>query len=1118
MNLYSNAGSLWQPGILKKYLSILLLQLLCTSGLFAQAVKQEKTISLTYKEVSATVLFKELKQQTGYDFNFSPAELDQVKIGPLEYKNTPLEKVLKDLEQHGLSFHQAGNIISVSYKKPAPKSPNVQAGSGPGTIKGRIVEFETSQPVPAASVYIVELKRGGQSDNNGYYRFTGLPSGKYTLQVSYVGFTTENQPVEIKAGKEETYDIKLQGSNTLGEVVVTAVGKTRRPVAHTSEKQVLEEVKSASVVVSAISSEQISKSADRNAAEAVSKVAGVSVVDDKFVIVRGLNPRYNLTYLNDNVAPSTEVYSRAFALDLIPSRIIDRIMVYKSAGPETLADATGGVVKIYTKDAKTVKHFDLELQLGHRQGTTFNNNFLTYNGGKFDFLGFDDGTRKLPSSVPRYNQLALAKLRPSQYANTFNPTLTHQRTTALPNIQLTANYYNAFSLWGRTLSTLTSLSYKNEYQKNNVYSQEGYERESDAAYFHNRTSYDDRNTQTAQLNLLQNFSLKLRGDSSILFFKNFILQQGQDASIVRVSHRTAGTRLYPFYDKDNILSFNQRFLYAGNLGGMHYDRKGLHKLQWNGGYTISRQNTPDQRVVRFTAPAAWVATGDTSLAWKARGYNYDYDLGDPKGLALGIISRFWMRNFESVYNGSIDYTFNWKPWLSFKVGTFQQWKERQLYRRVYTVHEGDNQEAKGQFGPGSGRYLNPELVRFREQALGNVWSENYLRDDLTGLLVVDKTSGSDSYLGTEQNNSGYFAVHFTPLNKKVEVYGGLRYEYNRQQIGAAIPKSNENTINRPVYIDNPMRTWLPSINASWRPSDSWVVRGAFGKTVNRTEFREVAPYQELDYVNNIKIGGNPELISATVDNYDLRIEFYPQGNAKGETISAGVFYKEIINPIERINTSIRSLKDFPSISYQNAESATVKGVEVELQKRLDFIPGSLFRNFSIIANASFIRSEAVTDTVSLSSLSFVAGKRPLQGQAPYIINAGLYYDNIAWGTKISAIYNTKGNNLYAVGRGYRKAFYEGPLYRGGLIELSRHTVDIAVSQRLIKTLQLKLSVQNLLNQKIRMAEDFNFTNKYEPLHDTGSVNAAGSPVTDGDNIASSYNPGRYFVLNLSYSF
>ena len=1062
-------------------------------------------INGSFPEETLVSRIERIKKSSEARITFNTEQIKDIHVSALIVVNLTVEQVLdKSLSTTVLTYKKVSDNLYAIIRKTNNESPK---HSGPGALKGRIVESETSEPIIGASVRLSD-KQYAVTDINGYYAFPRVPGGKLTMEVSYVGFKPEKTEINVKQG-ENTYDIKMSGSTTLREVEVSGIRRTRSAVPHTTEKLMVAEIKGLSVLASGISSEQISKTADRNAAQAVQRVAGVTIVDDKFVIVRGLNPRYNLTYLNDNAAPSTETNSRAFALDLIPSRIIDKIVVQKSPSPENQGDATGGVVKIYTKDAKSVRHFDIEFQLGVRPGTSFNNNFLTYNGGKTDFLGFDDGTRALPSSVPGYGSMVKAQLTPSEYAKTFNPTLTYGKKTALPNMQFTTNYYNAFRLFNKTLSSLTSLSYKNEYLKADMYRQQGTGYESFQTT--DKKGDDDRNTNTVQTNLLQNFKYSFN-DSSSISFKNFVLLQGVDATIIRNSQS-----IYYYTsddaarDRDIILSYNQRMLYVGNLGGAH--SFGKQELKWNGGYNFSRQETPDQRVIRMTGIDPQYTVGDADLQWRARGYNpksTDSEVSIP--LSLGIISRIWSRSSEGVYNGSFDYSYKIKPWLTVKAGTFNQWKSRAMDRRIYTVHEANISDPDAVPPLTLTGYVNPALVRFRLQDLANVWSSTYLNDNYTGLQVYDRTSGSDTYRGTEQNNSGYFLLNFTPANRFVEIYGGLRYEYNRQKIAAAIPPTTS-SLNIPILIDNPTQSWLPSLNISVRPSDRFVGRLAYGKTVNRTEFREVSPFKELDFENNVVLSGNPDLVSATVNNYDARIEFYPAGSNTGDLISVGAFYKDITHPIERINTSSRAISVFPEISYSNAASATIRGLEVEMRKSLSFISGSLFRNLSVIANGSFIKSKV---HLVADAIDFQIVDRPLQGQAPYIINAGLYYENSDWGSKVSVIYNVSGESIYAAGRGYKtNSFISGPEYRGSLIELPRHMLDFSYTQRVAKSVQMKFSVQNLLNQSVRIAEDYNFTNKYEPLKVTKT--AAGVQIVEGDNISSQYNPGRYFTLSVSYS-
>ncbi|RPD42064.1 TonB-dependent receptor [Chitinophaga barathri] len=1084
---------------------------------------QNGKVSLDLKGSSLKEALAEIQKQSGVRFIYDQDinKYTALKITHSEKGMTVKKATELVLKGTNLQYVWEDGHVMIS-EKPAVRQPvpNAAAGQETGSVKGRIVDFETTVPLPGATVKLEGTGRGTISNEKGYYTLNGVRPGEYVLSVTYTGYSPFTELVRIKGN--ETFDVRMQvgSGSTLGEFVVSNAGRKVTNVTHTTEKALIAEIKNARSVVSGISSQQISMSADRNAAEVVQRISGITVMDDKFVVVRGMNQRYNLTYLNDNVAPSTEVYSRAFALDLIPSRIIDKILVYKSPSPENQADATGGVVKIYTKDAKNVKHFDIEFQTTYRPNTTFSP-FLTYQGGKTDWLGFDDGTRRLPSVVPGYGDLKQAKLTPGQYANTFNNVLTFQSRLASPNIQLTANYYNSFKIAGKNLSILSSLSYKNDLLRSDVYQQNGIKEYAWGTT--DKISNDNINTQTAQLNLLQNFTYRL-GDSSSITFKNFLLQQGQKSAIVRISQPSWGfDASNGSYKKDNILSFSQRFLYAGNVGGTHVLKNKRHNLQWNAGYIFSKQETPDQKVIRLTVPSSELAVGDTSLQWRARGHIFHPDNPDEVPVKMGIISRMWIRNQEGVYNGSLDYTFKASPWLHFRAGTFHQWKERKLARRVYTVMEGDVTNPDNYYVyPGENWYVDPRLVRFREQDLDKVWSEEYFRDDYQGLRVYDRTSGSDVYTGTEQNNSGYVSFQFMPANRLFEVYGGLRFEYNRQKIAAAVPPERAGELNVPILIDNPTSNWLPSINASWRPGESFVMRAGYGKTLNRYEFREAAPYREVDFENNVTIGGNPSLKSATVDNYDLRLEYYPAKGSKGEAISVGVFYKKLLNPIERVNTSNRVISTIPSMGFQNATSATIQGLELEVRKKLDFIPGRFFRSFSTIGSVSIMRSNTRNDTTLGAVVVPTTSDRPLQGQAPYIVNAGLYYDNASTGTKVSAIYNISGTSIYAIGRAYSYNSFVagGSEFRSSILQLQRHLLDLSFTQRIIRSLQLKFSIQNLLDEPVRFAEDYNYSNKYEPQNPHPDPNpefGPGKHIEQGDNISREYKPGRLFIVTLSYS-
>lgn len=1121
--------------------------LLPTHHLYAQDRLAEKKINLELKELSLKEAFLSLQKQSGINFVFSSdfETYASRKVSVSEKEITAksaIELLLKDTE---LQYTWVDDQVVID-GRPAQQQKSQSTGSG--SLKGRIVEAETSEPLIGATIRVLGTERGTMTNLDGYYSFENLPAGRHTIEVAYMGYTTRQVAVNIAASRTATYDVVLSvDSKLLDEVVISGVRRERGSVPHASVGQVTQEIKELKVVASGISAEQISKSADRNAADVVKKISGVSVRDDKFIVVRGMNERYNLTYLNDNLAPSTELYSRAFALNLLPTRIIDKILVYKSPSPEMLGDMAGGAVKIYTKDAIAVKHFDVELNIGIRPTTAFNNNFLTYEGGKYDFLGFDDGTRVLPNTVPGYGDFTKAKISQKQYAGSFSNILQYRKKQAMPNLQLTANYYDAFNVFDRTLSMLTSFSYKNESKQNEVgRSQRAFSKDISTTTY-NLTS-ETQSQETAQMTLLQNFSYRVNNRIN-LRFKNFLLQQGETNTVIKGTQNAmlpnrefedAPIRWIKINrsedDKNIVLGYTQRFLYSGNLtGNIAFDDDKRHELNWNTGYIYSLQHIPDQRLIRLKRNRdGYINHPVDDLHWLAAVRSTDPEKND---VDRGIISRTWTQNAENATDASMDYTGKLFSWLTFRTGTYHQWKKRILFRRAYTVNEGDLNDTGYAFSgtiSGNGNYMDYNRVLFKEQDLGRVWSDYYLNDEGVALKVFDRTRGSDAYTATEQTNSGYAAIAFTPFDGKIDLYGGVRAEYNRQRVAGAIPEGviafpSPGGVDYPILIDNEKLSWLPSVNLSLKPWEWIVLRGAYGKTVNRPEFRELSPYSELDYLGNQIIYGNSKLISSDITGYDARVEYY-FGSDRSNLVSVGGFYKEINRPIERMISSNLSFGYPANITFANADNATVKGLEAEVLVNMDFIRLPVVRNLSISANYSCIESEVVKavdeGATGWSDINKFAISRQLQGQAPYMFNAGVYYENPAWGTRLSLLYNEIGERIYAASVGIsQKQASEGTVYpeggyTGSLIELPRRQLDLSISQRISKGLQVKFSVQNLLNEAVRVAEDQNFTYKYEP---TEYVRRHSSEElfyynVEGDIIASEYKLDRFFNLTISYSF
>ena len=1137
---------------------------------FITSAQVDKKIDIPYKEISGVQLTELIQKETQLVFSFDDSVSRRLN-GKLSVQKTPatVNELLNWLYYSlHINYKQIGNSIVLTLLPPEHKKPAAD-------IKGRIVDFETSQPLPGATVGILENGQSVLSDEKGYYSFTGLPDGVYTLVISYTGYEKNVLPgVRVAGGHTTGYDVKMATGKSLNEVVVTSGAHRIKAVTHSTDKELIAEIRNSTGSVSGISNEQISKSADRNAAEVVKKIAGVSVVDERFIIVRGMNERYNLTYLNGNVAPSTELYDKAFAYDLLPSSVIDKILVYKSPVADMVADYGGAAIKVFTKNAMPVKHLDIGVQIAHRPGSTMTD-INSYSGGKYDFLGFDDGTRKLPWFSPSYFQSNVIATGVDQQTmvKAFSPVLDYGTAHSLPDMQFFVNYYDNVKINKHVrLYDLTSVTYSHETRFYNNYFQTG----NTYAYpfiqpvgsaqdigQNNTITNSQQTTEIGKINILENLTLKWNKSNSITW-KNFFINEGRVLTTVNDQYANTlpalDTLQFGYLHQHSInLSFQQRLLYFGNLTGDHVFGKGdKHELTWNLGYTFSQQNVPDQRNSIFYTGQYPQSTGlllgePPALTSTAAGTN----TGSFNDGTLGMISRVFIKLNENVYTGSLDYTFHVRPDFSLKAGTYQLFKTREVGRRTFLVNRGGLQpgeqlqlpvnETVFQGWPEGYGVSNPNTIFFRQQYLNTIWNPANFPDDGSGLAIYDVTSVVDSYTASEQNNAGYLMGDWNPVGKSLTLNAGLRVEYDRQQIAGGTADPNGAGPFTGIKASHPKTEALPSVNITWRPGSRFVLRTGYGRTVNRPELRELTPYNEFDYQDQQTIVGNPSLVSATIDNYDFRAEFYPRSARQNELFNVGVFYKKLQNPIEQLRNSVDAFTgpdDFTAITFGNAVSAQIYGMEAEIRKNLSFIPGNLFRNLSFIVNGSLVKSSTVQQTLDQQGYVRDTGVnvkgRPLQGQSPYVFNAGLYYENPAWGSKFGVSYNVSGPRIYAKSLANANSRYQvtgtgsgtgvdSGLFasiRPDLLELPRNLLDLSLSQRIVKSLVMKFSIQNLLKAPFRIVEDHNYNQRYDkeqPVAVPGYRNGRLDPdktyyYYQGDNIFHQYNPGRYFICQLTYAF
>lgn len=1099
----------------------------------------DKKVSLQISGGSLKQALDELEKQTAFSFSYSQ---DIGNISPINIQASlqSFDSILKELAaQARVKFNRVGRIIAVG-KAPAPSS---KAQNPPlGSVRGRIVDFETSQPLPGATIALDSTGKTMLSDEKGFYTFSALPEGVYSLTVSYAGYMkTSVSNIRVEGGRTIGIDVKMQTGQTLTDVVINSGTRHVKAVTHTTEKQLLTEIRTATGVLSGISSELISRTGDRNAAEVVRRIPGIIVSDNRFIVVRGMNERYNLTYLNDNIAPSTELYSKAFAYDLLPSSIIDRIIVYKSPRADLNGEFVGAAVKVYTRNAMPVKHIDIGVQLAHRPGSTMTD-INSYKGGSLDWLGIDDGARQLPSFSPGYFQSnkSAGNISQADMLKQFSPTLSYLRTRSTPDMQLYFNYYDGYHLGTKArLYNLTSVTYTKETTAYDVHRQTGntnawyVDWDIDEQAIKGTYKMDSRQTtEIGKLNALENLTLKLNDHNSIQW-KNFFINDGRKFTSINDSkaNTTPKHEYQQPMKRDLILSFQQRFLYSGNLGGTHqWGRLHPQQFNWNAGYSYDNQNVPDQRISHFQSdPGITGASGEPgALSYIAMGSNNGIS-----GLG-GMIARLFVKNSESNYNGSIDYTFSFSPAVKLSAGTYQLFKVRHVGRRFFRVNRGglspnETFTQNGDLGwsPGYG-WNDINILGFRFQNLPAIWNPVNFPEDGSGLTLYDATSPVDAYVASEQNNAFYGMGDWKTKDGHWALNGGLRVEYDRQRVSGARMLYPGYPLDL-IYGSHPKTFLLPSLNLTWRPGQLWVFRGSYGRSVNRPEFRELTPYEDIDFSTNELMRGNAALLSATVDNYDVRAELYPKNAAGNEIINIGAFYKHLRNPIERMRTEVSGYDAGPYtiITYTNAYSAEVYGIEAEIKKDLSFLGGGLFRRLSIVLNGTLVKSTTRQYDINIFggiNKNITVKGRPLQGQAPYVFNGGLFYEHPGTGTKMGVTYNVNGPVIYAkslVNPNAPSQIHGDTNFikatRPDLLRLPLHQLDFSITQRIIRSLQMKFSLQNILDQSYRIVEDHNYNQRYDPERPYYNPNA-NETYYKGDNPYTWYHTGRYFLLSLTYAF
>lgn len=874
-----------------------------------------------------------------------------------------------------------------------------------GQLRGVVTDRVSGDPVAGAAVVVVPLMKGGVTDSEGNYSIDNLPTGNYRLKISAISYKSlEISDLIIKKGINTFNIITEEDVSLLNEIVVTSVKRMN------SELAVIQATRRADAVVSGISGKTITKAQDRSAAEVVKRIPGVSLISDRYIMVRGLASRYNNVWVNNSAVPGTESDSRAFSFDMIPGSQIESILIVKSPTPELPSDFSGGFVRIFTKSMPEESETSISYGMNINSETHFLDHFYNTSSAT-DFLGFDNGVRSLSSFIGKRLDNSNSELVSKATMEGFRNDWSVKRDRPLPDQRFNIMISRSGRLDnGAQLALISALNYSYSFQTNEdmmnsrygVYNNVADQPEFIYKYTDNQYSID------AKLGGMLNLTY-LKG-SNKFEFRNIFNQIGKN----RYTYRTGWQNLSQKYEQEKSeYLYNSRTTYTGQFAGSH--SPGAVQLDWGLGYSYAAMNQPDRRIINREQNQI---VGDEHYGDMAIDQNE--------------ITRDFVELSEHAITPSLDIKFPLSlPFCAsseMRAGLYGEYRYRDYgYREFFYRYNQNNLSQEFIYGDVVNEILS---------------SQNYGADKL---YIYEDTDNRDSYKASNMLGAAYLSWKL-PLGK-FNLVAGVRGEAVNMMIRSYTSIYNFNTKDKNYSTFD----LFPSLNASYNINSSNIVRFAFGSSVNRQEFRELSPSVFYDFTLFSDVKGNPDLKNAKIYNFDLRYEFYPSNE---EYVTFALFYKHFINPIEQ--TYIDAGGSY-TYTFENAQSARNAGIEADIRKNLSFVG---LKNFTLGVNAALIYSR-----VNFDEVSTLERDRAMQGQSPYLINTSLFYDNTRKGLSLGVLYNRIGERLVGIGRVDTSSGSSINNDVPDTYELPRDVIDLVASKRLGGRVEIKLSIKDLLNSK-----------------------------------------------------
>ena len=940
---------------------------------------------------------------------------------------------------------EAESEATVIFKRAEGEKPAIQIGvyrsddAVYGLVAGQVISSDGT-PVPNAAVFVENLDTEVYTDARGIYSLV-LNRGKHEIEVQHPNFESAMaSDVRLFAGGGVNASFRLLDTGPDGQEIDLSPQRLEEVVVlgvfnATDDTESIERY--ATTIVSAIDAEQLSRFGDSDIAGVLGRISGLSVTDDKFANVRGLDGRYIATNFNGIMMPSTDPMRRDIQLDLFPTGIVETIEVQKSFSADQLATTTGGSISINTKGLPDERVAKISVSMGFNSDFT-GDDVLGYRDSESEALGFDNGLRDMHGTVlegtergtrlvicPAYDYSQGDPDRTTNitqtgqdiaglydgctpqpvamaYALSFRPDYDIDQVTADPDIGFDINFGDRLEFQDGELGFYLSGSYGRSMGDRG-----------DAVL-------DNPNGVTGgYLRSKDNVVVSGYGvvgyefDSGEILSKTTLLRSTDD-----VTRRSSGIESREERDlTDVILEYVQRQLFSTSLNGFNEFSIGEmeSKFDWRLGYSETDRLEPDRR--SYYIQSSQLVPSSVERRWSdlnevSKDVGFDFDLSADWG----------SENFSTL-----------------TLGALYSEKERDVDMWRFSFRQGSYPVDRGVAD-------GVEAVLSIENIAADAWR------------LRTTTTATDSYESLEETTAYYFKlVNEIGVDWTVEL--GARFEDFTQEI--LYPNAPQN--NGILETDD----WFPAVNVTWRATEELQFRLGASKTVSYPGLIERSDSRVFDPKTDDVIIGNSNLAVAEIENLDLRVEYYFGESSRA---SLAFFVKDIDNPVERSIADSSGSQAASAITFKNQKNAELEGIELDfnttLMERDNFL---IFLN----GNLSYIDSTVDLSDNQLRLEGETANGRPLQAQSEYLANLQLGLDHFPSDQKITVLVNHFDDRIYRIARGAA---------RGPIMEKGRLVIDLTYENLISDHWVLKFKVRNLTNEPVSYVQN----NREIELYETGT--------------------------------